>query len=81
MKKVIIILAMFALLGCGTESTSPRGGCNCGTVANDGIDNGCYWLELRNSCSGNKKKFCVDQDKWMDAHIGTEFCITNTSSW
>jgi len=55
--------------------------CNCGTIANDGIDNGCYWLEIRNDCSGNKKKFCFDQDVWMNAYVGTNLCVANEPQW
>ena len=80
MKKVLTLLAIILIAGCGKETTNP-GDCNCGTVANDGIDNGCYWLELRNKCTDNKKKFCVDQDKWMRAYVGSDFCITNVNRW
>jgi hypothetical protein len=76
MKKLIVIALL--IIGCSKESSKP---CNCGTVANDGIDGNCYWLELRNNCTNNKKKFCVDKDKWMEAYAGTEFCITNTDKW
>lgn len=65
--------------GCKKEETEP---CNCGTIANDGIDlNGCHWLEIRNACSGNKKKFCFDADVWMDANVGENFCVTNEQQW
>jgi hypothetical protein len=81
MKKLtlITIAALFlTLFGCQKETVKD---CNCGIVANDGIDGSCYWLELRNNCTGNKKKFCVDQDKWFQAYAGTEFCITNSGQW
>ena len=61
--------------------------CNCGIIANDGIDTdpntgqNCYWLEIRNNCSGNKKKFCFDQDIWMNNFVGNNFCVTNQTSW
>jgi hypothetical protein len=55
--------------------------CSCGTISNDGIDNGCYWLEIRNVCSGNKKTFCFDQDIWMSNYVGDYFCVTNQPSW
>ena len=55
--------------------------CNCGTIANDGIDGTCYWLEIRNDCSGNKKKFCFDQDVWMNNQVGDNFCVTNQGEW
>ena len=77
MYRLILILSIF-LLGCGDDRPNK---CNCGVIANDGIDSGCYWLEIRNDCSGNKKKFCFDQDIWMNAHIGENFCVTNSSGW
>jgi hypothetical protein len=79
MKRVILILAV-ALTSCNKEET-----CNCGTITNDGVDynngNTCYWLEIRNSCSGNKKTFCFDQDVWMDGNVGENFCVYNEKSW
>ena len=79
MKRVLVLLAAAAFtMSCEKEEELA---CNCGTIANDGIENGCYWLEIRNFCSGNKKTFCVDQDVWMDAPVGTDFCITNSGSW
>jgi hypothetical protein len=79
--KVIILILMIALIGCNKEDT-PQQDCVCGTIANDGIDPlGCYWLEIRNDCSGNKKKFCFDEDIWMDAYVGTNFCVTGVSRW
>lgn len=79
MKRVLVLLALAALMmSCEKDEVLD---CNCGTIANDGIDDGCYWLEIRNHCSGNKKKFCVDQDVWFSAYVGTDFCITNTGGW
>ena len=58
MKKTTMFLAviMGVLFSCQKEKEN----CNCGTVANDGIStnadgSSCYWLEIRNDCSGNKK--------------------------
>jgi hypothetical protein len=79
MKKTLCIAGLasvLTLMGCEKECTS-----TCGTIANDGIDGGCYWLEIRNSCSGNKKVFCVDEDIWWDSYVGDQFCITNTTPW
>lgn len=79
MKKVIVFMILtISLVGCTKESNEP---CNCGIIANDGIDNGCYWLEIRNNCSGNKKTWCFDQDIWTNAFVGEEFCVTNVDSW
>jgi len=80
MKKMIMFMGVVSLVlfSCKKEEAKP---CNCGTVANDGIDNGCYWLEIRNDCSGNKKTWCFDQDVWMNAPVGSHFCVTNETSW
>jgi hypothetical protein len=81
MKKVKIIfsgLILISILSCSKEEVKP---CNCGTIADDGITNGCYWLEIRNDCSGNKKKFCFDQDVWKNSYVGTNFCVTNEKQW
>ena len=80
MKKTILFIMLVAsvLVACKKEEEQK---CNCGTVANDGVDNGCYWLEIRNSCSGNKKTWCFDQDVWMNAPVGSDFCVTNEPSW
>lgn len=81
MRKIIAIIVLsFVLSACGSEE------CNCGTIANDGIDNNpdgstCFWLEIRSDCTGNKKKFCFDQDIWMNNHVGDNFCVTNESGW
>jgi hypothetical protein len=89
MKKAIFIL-MFAstLTACKKEEPEPEQPqtnqqCNCGTIANDGIDSAtnCYWLEIRNECSGNKKKFCFDEDIWMNNYVGDRFCVSNVTSW
>jgi hypothetical protein len=77
-----IIILLFVLAGCKDDSPpNPSGKCNCGTIANDGISGSCFWLEIRNECSGNKKKFCIDQDVWITAHPGNDFCITNSNGW
>lgn len=83
MKKVKLIMVMFLSLGfligsCEKEDVKP---CNCGVIANDGIDDGCYWLEIRNDCTNNLKTFCFDQDVWMNNHVGKNFCVTNETKW
>jgi hypothetical protein len=75
MKYTLLLIALI-FASCGKDEP-----CNCGTIANDGIDAGCYWLEIRNECSGNKKRFCFDQDVWRDAHPGENFCVTGEPEW
>jgi hypothetical protein len=50
--------------------------CNCGKISNDGITGNSYWIEVRNNCSGNKKRFTMDADLWMNAHIGDMRCYS-----
>jgi hypothetical protein len=73
---LVLIGILFLMQSCGKDEP-----CNCGVIANDGIDGTCYWLEIRNDCSGNKKKFCFDEDVWMDNNVGENFCVTNESEW
>ena len=76
-----------AILSCKKEEEEPETQtnqqCNCGIIANDGIDSAtnCYWLEIRNECSGNKKKFCFDEDIWTNNYVGDRFCVSNVTSW
>jgi len=91
MRKILLVLTVITgLLSCkkeeeqtSTNNTSSNKQCNCGTIANDGIDTDpiCYWLEIRNECSGNKKKFCFDEDVWSNNFVGDRFCVTNVTSW
>ena len=74
--KQIILIAIVLLTSCKKEKE-----CNCGIIANDGITNGCYWLEIRNDCTGNKKKFCFDQDIWLNNYVGDPFCVANEPKW
>lgn len=90
MKKAFVILsATFLFTSCEKDedvqqsSSQSNQQCNCGIIANDGIDSAtnCYWLEIRNECSGNKKKFCFDEDVWTNNFVGDRFCVYNVTSW
>lgn len=81
MKKMLLSLCVVALVACKKDEP-----CNCGTITNDGVTTNldgstCYWLEIRNECSGNKKTWCFDGDVWFDANVGEDFCVTNEPSW
>ena len=77
MKQILFLL----LLCVGMTSCKKEEDCNCGTIANDGITDDCYWLEVRNDCSGNKKKFCFDEDIWFDNFVGDPICVNNEPNW
>ena len=72
-----LIFLVFFFDSCSEDEKE----CNCGTIANDGITNDCYWLEIRSDCSQMKKRFCFDQDIWFDNHPGDYFCVTNETGW
>lgn len=79
MKKVVIfIMLAISIVSCTKEEDKP---CNCGTILNDGINGSCYWLEIENDCTGNRKSFCFDQSVWMDAYVGSNFCVSNQPQW
>ena len=73
MRNLLVIALTSTLL---FSSCTKEEDCTCGEILNDGIDNGCYWLEIRNDCTGNRKQFCFDQSGWTDAFVGTDFCVT-----
>ena len=86
MKKFLLILIGLCILSSCQKDEIPCTSSNCGTIANDGIDinadgSFCYWLEIRSECTGEKKKFCFDEDVWMSNFVGDYFCVTNEPGW
>jgi hypothetical protein len=78
MKKVILTIAVAALISSckKKESNEP---CNCGIVQSDNVQN--YSVVIKNECSSNNKEFVLSSGDWMNAHVGTRYCITNVSKW
>lgn len=58
MKNIFFTIALTSILlfACQKQTCEPT---NRGTVINDGIINGCYWLEIKNRCTNNKKLFAL----------------------
>ena len=82
MKKIILGLGLIIALSftsCTKEDLCSQ--TNCGVIVDDGITAGCYWLDIRNDCSNNVKRFCFDTNTWLNAYVGTDFCVTNESGW
>jgi hypothetical protein len=77
---LLLFMSFMIFLSCKKEKLEEKN-CTCGVIANDGIDNGCYYLEIRNDCSGNKKRFCFDQDIWFNANPGEKFCVQGVDAW
>jgi len=80
MKKTIIvglsaIAVALAMSSCKKENQV----CNCGLVLSDRVSD--YSVVIRNDCSGNEKRFYLEPGDWMSAYVGTEYCITNVTSW
>ncbi len=80
MKKIIFSISLLIIsYGCDKDNPSPSKTCNCGLVQSDNVSE--YSVTIQNSCSGNNKKFYLQQGDWMNAYVGSNYCITNTTSW
>ncbi len=69
-------LMLFIGFSCQKEETKP---CNCGRIVSDDVTN--YSVTIRNDCSGNLKTFTLYEGDWMNAYVGSDYCITNETSW
>lgn len=77
MKKVILSIAVVALISsCKKKEDEP---CNCGIVQSDNVQD--YSVVIKNECSGNNKTFVLSSSDWMNAHVGSSYCITNSTKW
>lgn len=76
MKKLILFCLVVTMISCKKNEN-----CNCGVITKDGIDGSCYFLTIKNDCSGNTKTFCFDHDVWFNNHVGDNFCVTNEDEW
>ena len=56
MKKLLMIMAIIiATLSSCTKKDITCEPTTCGAIVSDGITDNCYWLEIENDCSKNKK--------------------------
>ena len=87
MRKLALTLTatVLVLVSCSKEEDVPSPvaqvsqNCNCGEIVSDEVSD--YSVQIRNACSGTVKKFVLYEADWMDAHVGTNYCITNVTSW
>ena len=78
MKKVLLVLlVIIGLTSC--ESEFINGDCNCGLITSDRISD--YSVVIRNNCTDNSKRFTLSPGDWMNAHPGSNYCITNIEQW
>ena len=81
MKKLSVLVLGITLLATSFISCSEDDAidCNCGLITSDNVQN--YSVTIRNNCSGNEETFVLSQGDWMNAHPGSDYCITNISNW
>lgn len=80
MKKIIILAGIVALgLSCKKDNPQPQADCNCGKIISDDVTD--YSVVIRNSCTGNNKKFVLYEGDWMTAYVGSNMCIEGSSKW
>jgi hypothetical protein len=78
MKKIIII-AIF-LIGLGScKKSDVTCNSNCGEIMADDVRD--YSVLIKNSCTGNQKWFILDRSNWLNAYVGSNYCITNSGTW
>jgi hypothetical protein len=76
----IYFIAVMLLLSCEKDNKQLiQEQCNCGLVVSDEVSD--YSVVIRNNCSGNEKKFYLQPGDWMNAYVGSDYCITNVKSW
>jgi hypothetical protein len=78
MKKIVLAIAVVALLG-SCKKEKEEGPCNCGTVKSDNVQD--YSVVIENECTGSTKTFTLAPSDWMNAHVGSNYCITNSGKW
>jgi hypothetical protein len=88
MKKFLLILLTITFLSSckkDDENIYPEPQCNCGFITDDGIDiingNFNYWIEIRNNCTSNVKRFYLTEGDWLNANPGEDICISNSGQW
>ena len=72
--KKILFASLILFSSCKKEKL-----CNCGLVLSDRVSD--YSVVIRNDCSNNEKRFILEPGDWMNAYVGSNYCITNTTSW
>lgn len=73
--KTTIIAILLLIVGCQKEKVQ----CNCGLVLSDNAAD--YSVVIRNDCSKNEKRFYLQPGDWMNAQVGSDYCITNVDNW
>jgi hypothetical protein len=75
MKKIIALATILILFSCKKSEET----CNCGLITDDNVND--YSVTIRNSCTNNTKKFYLTRGDWVNAFVGSNYCITNSGVW
>lgn len=68
MKKIVMSIAIVALISS----------CKKKEVKETSMD---YSVVIKNECTDNNKTFTLSSADWMNAHVGSRYCITNSGKW
>lgn len=79
MKKILIAIAVVALLGSCKKEKEEQKPCNCGIIQSDNVAD--YSVVIKNECTSNNKTFYLSEGDWMNAYPGSRYCITNSGKW
>ena len=80
MKKIVMSIAIVALISsCKKKEVKETSPCNCGIVQSDNAMD--YSVVIKNECTDNNKTFTLSSGDWMNAHVGNNYCITNSGKW
>jgi hypothetical protein len=74
-KAIFIILITLSFMGCGEFLQD----CKCGFIDSDRASD--YSVVILNDCTNNAKRWYLSEGSWMNAHVGTNHCITNSTGW
>jgi len=75
--RISLLILSISLFSCQKEEDSVTTNCKCGSISSDGNTTDSFWIEVRNNCTSNKKKVYMDEDLWMNAHVGDKRCYDN----
>ena len=79
MRKLAVVLVMaLTVMSCSKEDFVNTN-CNCGLIVSDDATD--YSVTIRSECSGVERRFTLAAGDWMNAFVGSDYCITNSTGW
>ena len=74
-KAIFIILITLSFMGCNEFLED----CRCGYIVSYSPHD--ESVVISNDCTGNLKRWYVSDGGYKYAHVGKNYCITNTTVW